>query len=50
MGCDVFFSHDITSILISIHAPRMGCDEDDLRIPALDGISIHAPRMGCDAE
>ena len=36
------------ALLVSIHAPRMGCDP---RI-GLDGlqecVSIHAPRMGCD--
>ena len=35
--------------LISIHAPREGCDSADLDIAHEAGISIHAPREGCDA-
>ena len=34
--------------LISIHAPREGCDSADLDIAHEAGISIHAPREGCD--
>ena len=35
--------------LISIHAPREGCDEADTRVPGgIRPISIHAPREGCD--
>ena len=36
--------------LISIHAPRVGCDT--ARNPLVGGsaISIHAPRVGCDAD
>ena len=44
-----WFSGMSTSALISIHAPRAGCDleteEENSRIL----ISIHAPRAGCDA-
>ena len=36
--------------LISIHAPRVGCDGENARFYAEGGgISIHAPRVGCDA-
>ena len=35
--------------LISIHAPREGCDRDAKTPEALRDISIHAPREGCDA-
>ena len=36
--------------MISIHAPREGCDgrQIDFKIPS--SISIHAPREGCDCE
>ena len=34
--------------IISIHAPREGCDRDDRGRSPLKGISIHAPREGCD--
>ena len=35
--------------VISIHAPREGCDkEPQYRVVLLDAISIHAPREGCD--
>ena len=38
-----------SSVAISIHAPRVGCDGRD-HYPArrLHHISIHAPRVGCD--
>ena len=36
--------------IISIHAPRVGCDTVTLGSQLLFlGISIHAPRVGCDA-
>ena len=36
-------------LLISIHAPREGCDQRDRGQRALcQNISIHAPREGCD--
>ena len=35
--------------LISIHAPRVGCDRQQLRGYQPLRISIHAPRVGCDA-
>ena len=34
--------------VISIHAPRVGCDIDITFIVAMEKISIHAPRVGCD--
>ena len=36
------------SLEISIHAPRVGCDEVVLLLDDKDIISIHAPRVGCD--
>ena len=38
-----------TGDLISIHAPREGCDRDNHRHDRSRVISIHAPREGCDA-
>ena len=39
----------VSHVIISIHAPREGCD-DHLNGGARVGrISIHAPREGCDA-
>ena len=35
-------------ISISIHAPRMGCDDEFPQVFHRGNISIHAPRMGCD--
>ena len=35
-------------LLISIHAPREGCDRYTLALGIPKGISIHAPREGCD--
>ena len=34
---------------ISIHAPRMGSDQDANHVLAIRNISIHAPRMGSDS-
>ena len=34
--------------LISIHAPRAGCDARSAGITNAEAISIHAPRAGCD--
>ena len=36
------------AILISIHAPREGCDDSSHQLGVVDIISIHAPREGCD--
>ena len=33
---------------ISIHAPRVGCDQDVVGLALEAVISIHAPRVGCD--
>ena len=35
-------------LMISIHAPRAGCDKISARVGKIRGISIHAPRAGCD--
>ena len=37
-----------TSPQISIHAPRVGCDEFNTKLAECSDISIHAPRVGCD--
>ena len=34
--------------LVSIHAPRAGCDVLGAHVADLDCVSIHAPRAGCD--
>ena len=34
--------------LVSIHAPRVGCDARPCRGRAVLAVSIHAPRVGCD--
>ena len=34
--------------VISIHAPIVGCDVDNLNLLPLNTISIHAPIVGCD--
>ncbi len=35
-------------VLVSIHAPRVGCDyQGKMDAPATQ-VSIHAPRVGCD--
>ena len=40
----------IPEAVISIHAPREGCDRADLaQAKAAQAISIHAPREGCDS-
>ena len=36
--------------MISIHAPRVGCDLSAPETDELEDISIHAPRVGCDQE
>ena len=36
------------NIIISIHAPIVGCDEDYLVLCRIPQISIHAPIVGCD--
>ena len=44
----VGLSFVLPNIVISIHAPRVGCDLRWFPIPDDDNISIHAPRVGCD--
>ena len=39
---------DASEIVISIHAPREGCDVILTGCKLCRGISIHAPREGCD--
>ena len=34
--------------MISIHAPRVGCDNSQVAGHCRQEISIHAPRVGCD--
>ena len=42
------FDYDV-NIVISIHAPRVGCDNPDKTDERYNSkISIHAPRVGCD--
>ncbi len=36
------------SSIISIHAPRAGCDRSTGKLNLRTAISIHAPRAGCD--
>ena len=38
-----------TNLVVSIHAPRVGCDMGDGDCPHCGGVSIHAPRVGCDS-
>ena len=42
---DKKFAH---RLLVSIHAPREGCDTGDAFQTRYDNVSIHAPREGCD--
>ena len=44
-GCAITYYY---SRIISIHAPREGCDTSNAIQPSRGGISIHAPREGCD--
>ena len=34
--------------MVSIHAPRAGCDFGSLTLKSIIVVSIHAPRAGCD--
>ena len=34
--------------MVSIHAPREGCDSEGIEIKSITNVSIHAPREGCD--
>ena len=38
----------VAETLVSIHAPREGCDERQKRDNRASAVSIHAPREGCD--
>ena len=35
-------------MMVSIHAPREGCDKKKQLLMAVKVVSIHAPREGCD--
>ena len=49
MGCDSLDSCLINTLQISIHAPIVGCDLQELYVlTGLEAISIHAPIVGCD--
>ena len=41
-------SYTVSSVLVSIHAPREGCDLPFMRDELKASVSIHAPREGCD--
>ena len=38
----------VPSLIVSIHAPRAGCDYRAIQQDGRDCVSIHAPRAGCD--
>ena len=49
MGCDYLGNYILgVVLLISIHAPRVGCDKAEMTTIDQTRISIHAPRVGCD--
>ena len=49
-GATLILTLDNHGCLVSIHAPREGCDwVVDADRATLDLVSIHAPREGCDA-
>ena len=39
---------DLSILVVSIHAPRVGCDGRELDVTRPKDVSIHAPRVGCD--
>ena len=39
---------ELMGIRVSIHAPRVGCDESAEESSVESAVSIHAPRVGCD--
>ena len=47
-GATVYTGEDGKTVVISIHAPRVGSDCSVIKIPARITISIHAPRVGSD--
>ena len=47
-GATAVHPHIVRIVQISIHAPRVGCDDVILAAVQLHAISIHAPRVGCD--
>ena len=38
------------ALLVSIHAPREGCDATNDALKLAKSVSIHAPREGCDSK
>ena len=49
-GATLHFLNWLTIEVVSIHAPREGCDSTEVLVKDLSGrVSIHAPREGCDA-
>ena len=47
-GATVLETHERGRALVSIHAPREGCDLLAVNILPTEDVSIHAPREGCD--
>ena len=47
-GATTILGVGFLKVLISIHAPREGCDDLRSGFFGLNTISIHAPREGCD--
>ena len=43
--CNTYY---ILSKVVSIHAPRVGCDRQAIALCLTKQVSIHAPRVGCD--
>ena len=49
MGCDPVNEDMAWELIISIHAPIVGCDGDEFhQKKSVIEISIHAPIVGCD--
>ena len=48
-GATVYIGETVCAEVISIHAPRAGCDYVFGVVCKPDDISIHAPRAGCDS-
>ena len=47
-GATILPTSNTSRTAISIHAPRVGCDQAELKKYQDAEISIHAPRVGCD--
>ena len=46
----MFICHMPEPLLVSIHAPREGCDTGVVPSELFGTVSIHAPREGCDLQ